>query len=244
MWANSVKIEITIPVLNEEKTIVSQIEKMVSFISLLNFKHSFSLVISDNGSTDNTMMLGQKLEEKYKDFIQYINIGKRGVGLALRTSWLQSSADYVGYMDLDLATDLNHIRDVLDTIERNHPDIIYATRLHKNSCVIGRSVKREITSRAFNKIVQKYMNISFSDGMCGFKFLKRSIVEDLINSGAISDGWFFCTEILIIAEWNKKSLYELPVRWTDDPYSKVNIKNLTIEYIKAMHLLKLRYKNK
>ncbi|EOX5554959.1 glycosyltransferase [Yersinia enterocolitica] len=236
------KIEITIPVLNEEKTIVQQIEKIVSFISLLNCRHSFSLIISDNGSTDNTMMLGKVLEEDYSGIVHYLNVGKRGVGLALKTSWLQSAADYVGYMDLDLATDLNHIIDILNVIESHNPDIIYGSRLHRNSRVVGRSLKREVTSRVFNRIVRSYMNTSFSDGMCGFKFLKRSIAKELINAGASSDGWFFCTEILIVAEWNKKYLYELPVRWTDDANSKVNIKNLTIEYIKAMYNLKRRYK--
>jgi hypothetical protein len=56
--------------------------------------------------------------------------------------------------------------------------------------------------------------------------------------GAISDGWFFCTELLVVGEWLGFNVYELPVKWTDDPDSKVNIKKLAIEYIKAMRKLK------
>lgn len=52
--------------------------------------------------------------------------------------------------------------------------------------------------------------------MCGFKFLKRSVYPQLHKNGAESDGWFFSTELLTIAEWFKLKIYELPVQWTDD----------------------------
>ena len=79
--------------------------------------------------------------------------------------------------------------------------------------------------------------------MCGFKFLKRTILNDLILSGADNDGWFFSTELLIVADYKKYKLLDLPVVWTDDQNSKVKIIKLSVEYLKAMNILKKRLEN-
>ena len=93
-------------------------------------------------------------------------------------------------MDLDLATDLSHFLEVYQAIANEGYDIVYATRLHPKSQVIGRSLKREVASRVFNFLLKMYLNVRFSDGMCGFKFLKRAVYPELFERGAQNDGWF------------------------------------------------------
>jgi glycosyltransferase len=78
--------------------------------------------------------------------------------------------------------------------------------------------------------------------MCGFKFLKRDILEVLIENGADNNGWFFSTELLVVADYKKFKILDLPIRWTDDPSSKVKIIKLSIEYLKAIFNLKKRLK--
>jgi glycosyltransferase involved in cell wall biosynthesis len=232
--------DVTIPVLNEEKTLVQQVKLLHHFLSQhFPTKEQWRIVIADNGSTDDTPNLAQMLENQYEE-VQFLKVPSRGVGLALKTSWTQSKADIVGYMDLDMATDLPHFIEAYEAIANQNYDLVYATRLHKNSKVIGRTVKREFTSRVFNLILKTYLNVGFSDGMCGFKWLKRTYVADLIQGGAVSDGWFFSTELLTIAEWKNLKLFELPVKWTDDPDSRVNIPKLAKEYLNAMKVLKSR----
>lgn len=231
--------DVTIPVLNEEKTLVQQVKLLHHFLkSHYPIAGQWRIVIADNGSIDNTLALAQSLDNQY-DEITYVKVPRRGVGLALKTSWTQSKADIVGYMDLDMATDLPHFIEAYEAIN-NGADVVYATRLHHNSKVIGRSLKREITSRVFNLILKIYLGVGFSDGMCGFKWLRRQHVSKLMQNGAESDGWFFSTELLTIAEWTGLKLHELPVKWTDDPDSRVNIPNLAQQYLKAMAVLKKR----
>ena len=229
--------DITIPVLNEEKTLAQQVKILHSFLSL-HFPDSnqWKIVIADNGSTDNTLQIATELTAQLSD-IQVVKVPRKGVGLALKTSWTQSKADIVGYMDLDLATDLPHFLEAFKALSEGF-DVVYATRLHPKSEVIGRSAKREFTSRVFNFILKKYLNVNFTDGMCGFKFLKRDNLKSIMDGGAQNDGWFFSTELLTISEWKGLKLYELPVKWTDDPDSKVNISALTKQYLKAMKELK------
>jgi glycosyltransferase involved in cell wall biosynthesis len=171
------------------------------------------------------------------DKVRYLRVGARGVGLALKTSWGNSQADIVGYMDLDLATDLSHLPEALAAL-RGGADIVYGSRLHRHSVVRGRSLKRTTVSKIFNLILRTYLGAKFSDGMCGFKFLRRPVFETVRAHGAQSDGWFFSTELLYVGQKLGFRLHELPVRWTDDPDSRVRIARLSIEYLKAMRRLK------
>ena len=233
--------EVTIPVLNEAETLNRQIHTLHHFLSQhFQEPEQWRIVIADNGSTDDTPHLAEALSDELRE-VRLLRVPRKGVGLALKTSWMQSDADIVGYMDLDLATDLKHFIQAYNAIATEGFDLVYGTRLHKRSRVRGRSLTREITSRAFNTILKTYLGTRFSDGMCGFKWLRRDLVASLIDGGAVSDGWFFSTELLAIAEWRGLRLCELPVQWTDDTTeSKVNIPRLAMQYLEAMAALKKR----
>jgi len=232
--------DVTIPVLNEEETLERQVRLVHAFLSEHYADKQWRIVVADNGSTDRTGQIAHGLEQTLPG-IFWLRLPEKGVGLALKTSWLSSEADMVGYMDLDLATNLRHFIQAYNAIDTEGFDVVYGSRLHKKSRVIGRTVKREITSRMFNRIVGGYLGTHFSDGMCGFKWLKRKHVQKLIDGGAESKGWFFSTELLAVAEWQGLKLCELPVTWTDDAAnSKVNIPRLARQYLQAMAVLKKR----
>jgi len=233
--------DITIPVLNEEPTLARQVGILHDFV-LTHFSdpRQWRIIIADNGSTDRTFDIAHDLQQHYNNVIP-LTVPRRGVGLALKTSWDQSTADIVGYMDLDLATDLGHFPEAYDAISGQGCDLVYGSRLHPQSEVINRPLKREISSRVFNFILQSYLQVGFSDGMCGFKFLRRDIYPRLYEHGARNDGWFFSTELLTVAEWLSLRLCELPVRWTDDvSSSRVKIVPLAKRYLRDMQELKKR----
>ncbi len=231
--------DITIPVLDEETTLERQVRILHGFLKA-HFPETgqWRIVIADNGSRDATATIARRLCDELPA-VAFVQVPERGVGLALKTSWGQSKADIVGYMDLDLATDLPHFLEAYDAIARQGYDLAYATRLHPRSRVIGRTLKREVASRAFNILLKWYLGVKFSDGMCGFKFLKRSVYHQLHERGARNNGWFFSTELLVAAEWLGLKIYELPVKWTDDAASsKVRIVPLAKRYWNDMRALK------
>ncbi len=233
--------DITIPVLNEAETLTQQVRILHRFLSQ-HFPDTgqWRIIIADNGSTDDTRRLAAELADELPE-VQLVQVPKKGVGLALKTSWVQSQADIVGYMDLDLATDLPHFIQAYHALATEGFDLVYGSRLHAQSRVRGRTLKREITSRVFNTMLQTYLGTRFSDGMCGFKWLKRAYVQPLMAGGAVSDGWFFSTELLAVAEWKSLKMCELPIKWTDDSgSSKVQIVPLARQYIRAMRVLKTR----
>lgn len=231
--------DVTIPVLNEAPTLERQVRTLHRFLQEhFPQKGQWQIIIADNGSTDDTPHIAAALGDEMPE-IKLVRVPEKGVGLALKTSWTQSQADIVGYMDLDLATDLQHFIQAYNALNSEGFDLVYGTRLHKQSRVVGRTLKREITSRVFNFIVKARLGTRFSDGMCGFKWLKREHVKPLMDGGAVSNGWFFSTELLAVAEWSGLSICELPVKWTDDTTgSKVNISRLAKQYLKALEVLK------
>lgn len=232
------KIEITIPVLNEEATIYEKIRELHNYMeNHLQGIGNISIIIADNGSTDTTEAKALALTNELSR-IEYIRLGQRGVGRALKASWTKSNAKIIGYMDLDLATDLKFIRPALDALISGGADIVTGSRLATGAKVIGRSRLRNFTSVCFNMLVKRVFQTSFSDGMCGFKFLKRTALKNLMGAGAQSDGWFFATQVLVVGEHLNYKVADLPVTWTDDPNSKVKIVKLSIEYIKQIIQLK------
>lgn len=233
--------DVTVPVLNEEATLARQIIILHSFL-VENYpdRSRWKIVIADNGSTDRTWTIAEELANQYPE-VQPLKVPRRGVGLALKTSWSQSRADMVGYMDLDLATDLRHFNEAYRAVKEEKYDVVYGTRLHPQAQVVGRTLQREISSRVFNFILQSYLKVDFSDGMCGFKWLKRSVYPSLFAAGAQNDGWFFSTELLTVAEYKNLKIKELPVQWTDDAgSSKVKVLPLAKRYLTAMRELKGR----
>jgi hypothetical protein len=83
-----------------------------------------------------------------------------------------------------------------------------------------RSMVREVTSRCFNFWLRLNLDVGFTDGMCGFKFIKKSFYDTLAARFEFTDDWFFATELAVRVEWMGGSILDLPVHWVDDANSK------------------------
>ena len=230
-------IEITIPVLNEEKKLSQGIVTLHEYLTGIYEAKEWKLIIADNGSQDRTSILASELSEQYSN-IECFEVATAGVGLALKNSWDKSKAEIVGFMDLDLATDLKHIPMAISAIEEDNYDFVYGTRLHKEYKVIGRPISREVMSRIFNFVLKRILKVRISDGFCGFKFLKRNIWSSLKKAGANNDGWFFSPELVIVADFLDKKLLELPVTWTHGRDSRVRVIKHTLHSIKGIRKMK------
>lgn len=236
-------INIIIPVLNEESVIMEKIRTVVNYLDKTKLKDLYKLTIIDNGSSDHTGLIAQKLVKQFYGVVYYIRLEQKGVGLAFRTGILKNDCDVVGYMDLDLATDLKHLLQIYEAFT-NKCEVAVGSRLLPNSKVIGRSLVRNITSISLNILLKMYLRVNFSDAMCGFKFYNADTSRRLVEECSETNGWFYCAEMMIRAEWLGIHIMEIPVIWTDDPDSKVKIGKLSMEYlseIQKLHMERRRY---
>jgi glycosyltransferase involved in cell wall biosynthesis len=232
------RIEIAIPVLNEEKNLEKQIKLLQFYIKKnLNLYREIGIVIADNGSTDGTHVIARRISQA-SPVVRIVTTEKPGVGAALKLAWSSSTADIVGYMDLDLATDLKHLKEAISSIEGDWVELVVGTRLSKRSIVKNRKFIRTLTSKCLNRIVRQVFKIETTDVMCGFKFLKKTKLTDLLHFGAKSDGWFFAAELLIVAKKLNFKVKEIPVEWSDDQESKVKIFKLSLDYLRCIRQLK------
>jgi glycosyltransferase involved in cell wall biosynthesis len=232
------KINLTIPVLNEEKTLKEQMYKLMNFIDQNQIeKNKISITIADNGSTDSTPEISMSLAKENEN-IYYVRTEFPGVGSALKSSWQAVPSDYLGYMDLDFSTSLEHLLEVIHFVNQDQHDFITGSRWSRKSLISGRSFQRTITSWTLNRVVNIYFGTTIKDSMIGFKFIKNTSYLDLISKYELDDNWFFCAEILILAYKKDLKIKTIPVKWTDDKESKVKILRTALNFLQTMKIFK------
>ena len=230
-------LNILFPVLNEEQRLADGINKTMEFMKD-NFIMPFELNIIDNGSTDKTEQVAESLCAKYPE-VHYTRIRERGTGIAVREGVKNNTCDYVGYMDVDLATNLKHLIQVQELFNQDPQlEFINGSRFNKDSVVSGRKWYRNLTSYGLLFMLHLFLKMKSSDAICGFKFFKKETAEKLIaTSSQDENGWFFIIEMLLRAERMGVKIYELPVEWADDSRTKVKLFATINNYIKNIYRL-------
>ena len=229
-------VDIVIPVYNEEHVLTDSVATLRKFLAE-GFAHQYRIVVADNASTDGTLAVAQRLAEEHAD-VACLHVPQKGRGRALRAAWLDSPADIVCYMDVDLSTDLEAFPPLIESIASEGYDVATGSRLAREAD-IRRSLRREAISRGYNVMIKGLFFTRFSDAQCGFKAASRRAVQDLVPL-IENNEWFFDTELLILAEKAGYRLKEVPVRWLEDPDSRVNVPRTVWEDVRG--LLRLRWK--
>jgi glycosyltransferase involved in cell wall biosynthesis len=214
-----VAVDVVIPVYNEERVLVDSIHRLHSHLRE-HFSFAFRITIADNASDDGTPAIARELARRYPE-VESLRLERKGRGLALREAWRRSDADVVAYMDVDLSTDLAALARLLEPLLAGTGDIIIGSRLAPGA-VVTRGIKRELISRSYNLLLHAALGVGFSDAQCGFKAGRREVVQSLL-AHVHDDSWFFDTELLYVAQRCKFAIHEVPVRWVDDPDSRVQI---------------------
>ncbi len=222
-------VEIVMPVYNEERALAASIERLTDYVATFPFATTVTIV--DNASTDGTYQLAQSLAAA-DDRVHAIRLDQKGRGRALRYAWERSDATVVAYMDIDLATDLDALLPLIAPLLSGHSDVAIGTRLGYGSHV-ARGPKREFISRSYNAMLRVLLGVRFTDAQCGFKAVRTDRVRELLPL-VQDDEWFFDTELLVIAERAGLRIAEVPVDWTDDPDSRVDIVSTAVADVRGM----------
>jgi glycosyltransferase involved in cell wall biosynthesis len=229
-----VSVDIAIPVLNEAHVLGQSVTRVLEFLRP-RFHCAWQLLIVDNGSTDGTQDVARALCERNPE-VRFIHLLQRGRGRALRHAWLQSRAQVVCYMDVDLSTDLEHVPELVGAIADEGYDVATGSRLLPDSRTT-RSLKREAISRFYNAFIKTVLFTKFSDAQCGFKAVSRRAVEAIIPQIA-DQSWFFDTELLVLAEKHGYRIKDIPVRWIEDDDSRVKILQTGWDDVKGVFRLR------
>jgi glycosyltransferase involved in cell wall biosynthesis len=224
------EVDIVVPVRNEEHDLAPSVTRLVGYLRD-DFPFTARVTIADNGSTDSTWLVARSLEEAFAE-VRAVHLELPGRGRALHEVWSSSDAELLAYMDVDLSTDLNALLPLVAPLLSGHSDIAIGTRLAHGSRVI-RGPKREIISRCYNLLLRTALRARFSDAQCGFKAIRACQARQLLPLVA-DRGWFFDTELLVLAERAGLRIHEVPVDWTDDSDSRVDIIDTALRDLHGM----------
>lgn len=223
-------LDVVIPVYNEEAALAASVHRLRDHLRE-TFPYPVRITIADNASVDATPEIGAHLAATLPD-VRYVRLEQKGRGRALHDVWLRSDAQVLAYMDVDLSTDLAALAPLVAPLISGHSDLAIGTRLSRGSRVV-RGAKREIISRCYNLILRSTLSAGFSDAQCGFKAIRADVAGELLPH--VSDtGWFFDTELLVLAERSGLRIHEVPVDWVDDPDSRVDIVATAVTDLKGV----------
>lgn len=223
-------LDVVVPVYNEEAGVQSCVERLHTYLTQ-NFPYRFRITIADNASIDRTFELATQLASRYPE-VEAVHMDQKGRGRALRAVWSASDATVLAYMDVDLSTDLSALLPLVAPLLSGHSELAIGSRLARGSRVV-RGTKREIISRCYNLILRGTLAAGFTDAQCGFKAIRKDAAAQLLP--LVEDtGWFFDTELLVLAERAGLRIHEVPVDWVDDPDSRVDIVSTAMDDLRGV----------
>lgn len=212
-------LDVVVPVFNEEAALAASVRRLHRHLDT-HFPFPARITIADNASVDATPRIAAELAAELPD-VRFVRLEEKGRGRALHAVWSESDAPVLAYMDVDLSTDLAALAPLVASLISGHSDLAIGTRLSRGARVV-RGAKREFISRCYNLILRSTLSARFSDAQCGFKAIRADVARQLLPY--VSDtGWFFDTELLVLAERSGLRIHEVPVDWVDDPDSRVDI---------------------
>ena len=229
------RIDIVVPVYNEEVALEDSVRRLHAFLSI-ELPYAWRIVIADNASTDATLAVARALAVEL-DHVTVLHLEHKGRGRALRAAWTLSDADVLGYMDVDLSTDLRALLPLVSPLVCGHSEVAIGSRLTAGARVV-RGAKREVISRCYNRLLRWALRARFSDAQCGFKAIRADAACRLLPD-VQDQGWFFDTELLILAQRRGLRIHEVAVDWIDDPDSRVDIVSTALTDLRGVARLLL-----
>jgi putative flippase GtrA len=223
-------VEVVVPVYNEQDNLAESVRRLHAYLTV-NLPYPFAITIADNASTDLTLLVAEHLAGELAQ-VQVLHLPEKGRGRALHTAWSRSDAPVLAYMDVDLSTDLAAVLPLIAPLISGHSDVAIGSRLARSARVV-RGPKREVISRCYNLLLHRTLATRFSDAQCGFKAIRGDVARRLLP--LVEDtGWFFDTELLVLAERAGLRIHEVPVDWVDDADSRVDILSTAKDDLKGV----------
>lgn len=211
-------LTVVVPIYNEERRIKQGLTKILEF--LRSQKFPWELIVVDDGSSDNTKNLVKQILKDTKD-TQLIESRHLGKGGAIKKGVLKAKGSWTVFLDIDLATPIEELTQFLKFC--NDYDILIGSRKIKGAEIVVRQSKfRELGGKVFTWLTNQLVTSGISDITCGFKLFKTPFAKKLFRQSQLPD-WSFDAEILFLAQKQGFKIKELPVRWRNDPDTKVKL---------------------
>lgn len=228
--AKKPSVDIVIPVYYKEaQNLAERIEEQHAFFSKELSDYDWQIIIANNGPKKDALEVAKELEKKYSR-VTHSDIDNIGRGWSLTETWGKSTSDIVMYMDADLATNLKSVKAMLALLSADGCDVAIGSR-YAGGAETKRTFHRNFVSKTYNFMLRCLLGLKVLDSQCGFKGVKRTVVQHLIPLTK-DRKFFFDTELLYFAEKKGYRVVEIPVKWEEQEETSVQVISVSIDYIK------------
>ncbi len=236
------EVSIVIPAYNEAHRIEHTIKRIFRELAAL----SFEVIISEDGSTDNTVDIIKKLADAHKGRITVLQSKKRlGKGNGFLRGAFHSHGKYVILLDADFPTNVSTIINEIKYLKAGY-DVVIGSRTHESSILDPPAPPlREAMGRVFNTIVRLLFGVKTHDTQCGVKGFRKEVFSMI---GPIQfTNFVFDVEIITKAYTHNLKVVEVPIYWKSMAGSRVRILRDTLLMLNGLVNIWLRlpeYRNK
>lgn len=232
-------LTIVVPAYNEAERLGRTLPQILAWLA--TFPGGGRVLVIDDGSTDATgdAVRAQMPSHSNLDLIALPRQG--GKGAAVRAGMLAASTDIVGFMDADLSTDLQHVREAVAAIQDGADVAIGSRALGRSQTVVRQPAYRRAGARVFREVARQIGGLpNTPDSQCGFKFFRGPVAHDLFGATLI-DRWMFDLEVLRLARHRSYSVRQLPVEWTNDPDSRLRLTVDSLRMVRDLARIRWRF---
>jgi dolichyl-phosphate beta-glucosyltransferase len=214
-------LSIVIPAFNEERRLPKAIEQIGSYLRARPL--GAEVIVVDDGSSDATPKLIESYRGRYPELRLISNDRNHGKGYSVRHGVLEARGEIVLFTDADLSTPIEEADKLLAALREKGYDGAIGSRAIDSSLIeVHQSAFREQAGALFNSLVRGITGLDFSDTQCGFKAFRRNPARIIFEQQRI-ERFGFDPEILFLAKRHGLRVGEIPVRWSHDTGTKVNV---------------------
>jgi glycosyltransferase involved in cell wall biosynthesis len=212
---------VVLPAYNEEAALEDTVEDTLEALDSFLDSHSYELIVVEDGCDDRTPGIADRLARS-DSRVRHVHSSERlGRGAALTAAFERSEGDILGYLDADLATDMRHLEELIESTDSGGYDIATGSRWLPDS-EADRSIDRKSASWVYNRLVRLMLPSDLRDHQCGFKAFRRDALFEILPS-VENDHWFWDTEVLVRAQLRGFEVKEFPVEWMPEGGTKVDL---------------------
>lgn len=234
----TIKLSVIIPAYNEQERLPQTLSEASAWLDA-HLPGDYEIIVVDDGSSDETC-------QKVREFQQNSNITlleqviNQGKGAAVRRGMLAATGNYRVFMDADHSTHIMEIEKAFQVFDETNAELIIASRQHPDSDIDQhQSWLRENMGKSFNYLMRSLVHLDFMDTQCGFKAFSKACAEAVFSLQQL-DGFSFDVETLYLAQQLGFEIQEIPVRWINEPNSRVNIfsdpAKMFVDIVRIRHL--------
>ncbi|HET6143594.1 MAG TPA: dolichyl-phosphate beta-glucosyltransferase [Candidatus Acidoferrales bacterium] len=221
MKSPKLDLSIIIPAFNEEGRLPKTLDAVIAYAQ--SRPYQTEIMVVNDGSSDRTAEIVSAYCQTYPALRLVSNGGNRGKGYSVRHGMLEAAGEIALFSDADLSTPVEEADKLLAAIRDQNFDAAIGSRaIDRNMIQVHQSAVREMAGIFFNHMVQWILDIQFSDTQCGFKAFRRERALIVFEQQRI-ERFGFDPEILFLAKRHGLRVAEIPVRWSHDAATKVNV---------------------